>query len=89
MIILKHVEHKIRDRDEFENLLSHLRETTSEVDGVELKGIYFPRGKDEFVLALGCAGEDRYLVWREICPPPPGASDWYEVLLSRDEYFSR
>jgi len=45
MIILKHVEHQIEDFDEFENLLSHVRKTTSKVDGVEFKDIYFPKGQ--------------------------------------------
>ena len=89
MIILKHVEHKIKDPDELENLLSHVRETTSKVDGVEFKDIYFPKGKDEFILAMDCTNEDKYLEWRDICPPPLGAKDWYEVLLSKDEYFSK
>jgi uncharacterized protein YdaT len=35
----------------------------------------------------GCESEEKYLEWREICPPPPGAEDWYEVLLDQKEYF--
>ncbi len=88
MIILKHVESKIKDTIELEKLLSHLKETTSKVDGVILKDIYFPKDKDEFILILECVNEDKYLEWREICPPPPDADDWYEVLLMRDEHFS-
>jgi hypothetical protein len=88
MIILKHVEHKIKDNKELEGLLSHLGETTSRIEGVELKEIYFPKDKNEFVLMLDCTSEDKYLEWREICPPPPGANDWYEVLLARDEHFT-
>jgi len=87
MIILKHVQYKIKDSSELEMLLSHLRKTTSKVEGVEFKDIYFPEGKDEFVLVMKCVSEDKYLEWREICPPPPGAKDWYEVLLTKDEYF--
>jgi len=30
-------------------------------------------GKDEFVLVLECKSEDKYLEWRDICPPPFGA----------------
>ncbi len=89
MIILKHVEYRIKESEELGNLLSHLRETTSRVDGVEFKDIYFPIGKDEFILAIDCISEGQYLEWRDICPPPPGAKDWYEVLLSKDEYFSK
>jgi hypothetical protein len=89
MIILKHVEYKIKDSSELEGLLNHLKETTSKVDGVEFEDIYFPKDKDEFVLIMECTTEDKYLEWRDICPPPPGAKDWYEILLSKDEYFSR
>jgi len=89
MIILKHVEYKIKDSSELEGLLGHLRETTSKVDGVEFKDIFFPKGKDEFVLMMDCINEDKYLEWRDICPPPPGAKDWYEVLLSKDEQFPK
>ena len=88
MIILKHVEHKIKNKKELVGLHSHLGETTSRIDGVELKDIYFPKDKDEFVLLLECLGEDKYLEWREICPPPTGVNDWYEVLLTRDEHFT-
>jgi hypothetical protein len=88
MIVLKHVEYKIKDTSELENLLNHLKETTSKVEGVILQDIYFPKDKDEFILMLECVNEDKYLVWRELCPPPPGANDWYEVSLTRDEHFS-
>lgn len=88
MIILKHVGHKIKDSTELENLLEHLKETTEKVNGILLKDIYFPKDKDEFILVLECISEDRYLEWREICPPPSGATDWYEVLLTKDEQFS-
>ena len=47
MIILKHVEYKIKDSSELESLLNHLRETTSKVDGVEFKDIYFQKSKDK------------------------------------------
>jgi hypothetical protein len=87
MIILKHVEHSIKDSNELNKLLDHLRDTTSNIEGVELKEIYFPKGKDEFVLMLDCRNEDKYLEWREICPPPPGAKDWYEVFLEKEEIF--
>jgi hypothetical protein len=89
MIVLKHVEYKVKDSGELEGLLNHLRETTSEVDGVQLESILFPNGKDEFVLVMMCASEDKYLEWRDICPPPPGAKDWYEVLLTEDERFPK
>jgi hypothetical protein len=88
MLILKHVEHEIKDADEMESLLAHLMETTSQVEGVVLKDIYFPKGKKEFVLFLECGNEEKYLKWREICPPPPGAKDWYEILFSKDAYLS-
>lgn len=88
MIIFKHVEYIIQDLRELERLLNHLRETASKVDGVEFKDIYFPKGKGEFTLMMMCASEDKYLEWRDICPPPIGAKDWYEVLLTKDEHFS-
>jgi hypothetical protein len=88
MLILKHVEYGIADTIELENLLTHLRKTTSRIEGVNYKDIYFVKGKKEFVLFLECESEENYLEWREICPPPPGAQDWYEALLTRDEYFS-
>jgi hypothetical protein len=89
MIILKHVEYKIKDMSELEGLLKHLDETTSKVQGITLQEICFPRGKEEFVLILDCTTENRYQEWREICPPPPGANDWYEVFLTKDEYFTK
>ncbi len=87
MIILKHVGYKIKGSDELGSLLNHLEETTSKIDGVSLKDIYFPKNKDEFILVLDCKSEDKYLEWRDICPPPSGADDWYEVLLTREEQF--
>ena len=84
MLILKHVEYEIPGTAELENLLTHLRKTTSQIEGVNYKDIYFVKGKKEFVLFLECESEEKYLEWREICPPPPGAKDWYEVLLTKD-----
>ncbi len=52
-----------------------------------LKDIYFSNEGKEFVLFLECTDEESYLEWREICPPPPGAEDRHEILLSRDEFF--
>ncbi len=89
MIIMKHVEYEIADLGELNSLLNHLEETTSRVSGVTLRDVYFPRGREEFVLALECNSEDDYLKWRRICPPPPGSRDWYEILLNRDERFPK
>jgi hypothetical protein len=86
MIILKHVEYIIKDTNELNGLLDHLKETTSRIEGVELMDIYFPKGKDEFILMMNCVNEYQYLKWREICPPPPGAKDWYEVLLDNKDH---
>lgn len=74
---------------ELERLLNHLDATTSKVPGITLQDILFPEDKAEFVLVLDCTSEERYLDWREICPPPPGAHDWYEVLLTKDERFAK
>jgi len=87
MLILKHVEWQIKDVEQLEGLMAHLKHTTAQVESVVLKDICFVKGKNEFVLFLECENEARYQQWREICPPPPGATDWHEVLLSRDEYF--
>ncbi len=87
MLVLKHVKYRIEDVGQLENLLKHLGQTTAQVDGVVLRDIYFTDDGKEFVLFLECTGEESYLEWREICPPPPGAEDWHEVLLSRDEFF--
>lgn len=84
---MKHVGYKIKSFTELERLLEHLKETTSRVNGVLLKDIYFPKGKNEFILVLDCISENRYSEWRQICPPPSGATDWYEVFLTRDEQF--
>jgi hypothetical protein len=89
MLILKHVEYEIKDRNQLEDLLAHIRKTASQIGGVVFKDIYFLKGKKEFVLFLECESEKKYLEWREICPPPPGAKDWHEILLSKDEYFSK
>ncbi len=88
MLVLKHVEYEIRDVTQLEGLLAHLKETTLQVEGMSLKDIYFVKDKKDFVLLLECENEEKYLQWREICPPPPGAGDWYEILLNRNEYFS-
>ncbi len=87
MLILKHVESEIKDIKQLESLSAHLKKTTSQVEGVVLKNIYFVKGQKEFVLFLECESEAKYLQWRDICPPPAGAKDWYEVLLSRDAFF--
>ena len=87
MIELKHVGYNLRDSNELKSLLTHLKQTTSQIDGVVLKEIYFPKGKGEFVLLLECVSEEKYIEWREICPPPPGASDWYKILLTKEEQF--
>jgi hypothetical protein len=69
MIILKHVRYGITNLKELEDLLAHLDETTSKVPGVAFRDIYFPRNEEGFILDLDCINEDRYLEWREICPP--------------------
>lgn len=89
MLILKHVEYEVKDNAQLKNLLAHIRQTTSQVEGIIFKDMYFVKGKKEFVLLLECESEDKYLEWREICPPPPGAKDWYEILFTKDEYFSK
>ncbi len=87
MIVFKHVEYEFKDTNQLKKLLGHVKETLSHIEGVELNGIYFPKGKREFVLAIECTSEDKYLEWRETCPPPPRAKDWYEVYLTKKERY--
>lgn len=87
MLILKHVGFEVKSRVQLDNLLAHIGETVSQVEGVGFKNIYFVKGKKEFVLFLECEDEQKYHEWREICPPPPGADDWHEVFLTQDEFF--
>lgn len=89
MLILKHIEYQIPGIEQLDGLLMHLKETTSQINGVVFKDIYFQEGKSEFVLFLDCKSEKEYLEWREICPPPPGAKDWHEVLLTANEHFRK
>lgn len=89
MLILKHVEYEIKDVTQLEGLLSHLKKTTSQVEGVAFKDICFVKGGKEFVLFMECESEEKYHRWRRICPPPPGAVDWHEVFLSRAEHFQK
>ena len=85
MIILKHVEYGFEDMNQVDRLVEHLRETTSQVEGLKFRDIWFPKGKKEFALVIECDSEDRYNEWRNICPPPQGAKDWYEVFLTKFE----
>lgn len=89
MLILKHVEYEITNTSQLESLLTYLRKTTSQVEGVTYNDIYFVKSKKEFVLFLECESEEKYLEWRELCPPPPGANDWYEVLLTKEVQFPK
>lgn len=66
MIVLKHVEFKIERLDELEKILTHVKETASKVHGVKFMDIYFPRGRDEYILVMDCVSEDKYLRWRDI-----------------------
>lgn len=61
--------------------------TTSQIEGIEFKHIYFNNKKKEFILFLDCQNEEKYREWRKICPPPQGAKDWHEIYLTREEYF--
>lgn len=88
MLILKHVEFEIVDNAQLGSLLGHLKETTSQIQGIRFNDIYFMKDKKEFVLFLECDNEEKYLEWRKICPPPTGGKDWYEILLTKKEHFS-
>ena len=78
---------EIEDQAQLDSLLAHLHETTSRIENVKFKDIYFLKNREEFILFLECDSEEDYLSWREICPPPPGARDWYESLLTKEENF--
>ncbi len=43
MLILKHVEYKIKNKQELEKVLDYIKKTTSMIDGIEFKDIYFPK----------------------------------------------
>jgi hypothetical protein len=60
MLILKHVEYEIKDATQLENLLVHIKKTTTQVEGVTYKDIYFVKDKREFVLFLECESEEKY-----------------------------
>ena len=45
MLILKHVEYEVKDNAHLENLLGHIRKTTSQVEGIIFIDIYFIKGK--------------------------------------------
>ena len=88
MLVLKHVEYRISDTAELKMLTDHIKKTTTDIDGIEFINIYFPKNKEEFVLFLECEEENVYLDWRNICPPPNGANDWYEIFLNTEENFT-
>lgn len=75
MLILKYVECAPTS-----DILRHVKHTTSEVKGVELKGLYIPSTKGNFVLLLEAESYGRYLEWLKICPPPPGVNATEEIL---------
>lgn len=85
MIILNHVEHEIKSTDELVKLQIHLMETTSRVDGVILIDIYFPAETNEFIIALDCESEEKYLEWCRISPSPDGAKNWHEIWMTKAE----
>lgn len=88
MLILKHVGFEIPDNDQLNHLIAHIQKTTSQIGGIKFNDILFPKNKKEFVLFLECENEEIYHRWRKICPPPPGAEDWYEAFISKEDKFS-
>ncbi len=70
MLFLKHIEYEITNAAQLESLLAHLRKTTSQVEGITFKLIYFMKDNNQFGLFLESNSEESYHEWREICPPP-------------------
>jgi hypothetical protein len=87
LLILKHVEYELHDKDQLNMLIDHLNTTTTQIEGIKFIDIYFPSNKREFVLFLECKAEKAYQEWRKICPPPDGADDWFEMFLTKEETF--
>ena len=87
MLILKHVEYEIPNKEQLQMLIEHLDKTISQMDGIQFKDIRFLKNKKEFVVFLESKNEETYHKWRITCPPPPGAKDWYEVLLTGEDHF--
>jgi hypothetical protein len=85
MVFLKHVEHRLRTPDEARTIRSHVAETAAQVPGVSLRDFYVLRERDEFILVMECPDEAAYQAWRELCPPPSGATDWVESAILASE----
>jgi hypothetical protein len=87
VLILKHVECEISNTAQLKALTDHLNKTTNQIDGIKLIDIFFPKNRKNFVLFLECEEETTYHNWRKICPPPNGATDWFEIFLTKEENF--
>jgi len=91
MIILKHVGYKIRNSSELGNLLNHLTKTTSKIDGILLKDIYFPKNKKvkEIIsietVTVPFGTFDNAYVHRNFFDPDdptqPNSPYWYEYVV--------
>jgi len=85
VIFLKHVQHKLENRDDLQSILTHIRETAKKVPGVSLRDFFILQERDEFILVMDCPNAKAYNEWRNLCPPPPGAKDWVELaILAKD-----
>lgn len=86
MIFLKHVQHKLDNRDDLQSILAHVRETATKVPGVRLRDLFILQERDEFMLVMEGPNEAAYQEWRKLCPPPPGARDWVESAILAEEF---
>ena len=86
MIFLKHVQHKLDNRDDLRSILAHILETAKKVPGVRLRDLFILRERDEFILVMDCPDEKAYQEWRDLCPPPPGAKDWVESAILAEDF---
>ena len=86
MIFLKHVQHKLGNRDELESIHAHVRKTAAEVPGVRLRYFFILQDHDEFILVMECPDEKAYQEWYDLCPPPPGASAREELAVLAEDF---
>jgi hypothetical protein len=86
MIFLKHVRHKLVSRDELRCIVDRVHNTASRVRGVRMRDVFVLTDRDEFVLVMESPDLAAYHQWRDLCPPPPGATDWVESATLPGEF---
>lgn len=86
MIFLKHVQYRFHDQGDLQSKLAHVRETATRVPGVRLRDCFILLERDECILVMECPNEVAYQEWRNLCPPPPEATDWGESAMLAEEW---